>query len=91
MSGTLSVETMVSIQLLDSLIIINIITQHLRKHHPEALAAYEEEKSKKEATIKARKQEEANKNEMDVSVQVFDIQTNGGRQSFLTFLSLKLG
>ena len=91
MSGTLSVETMVSIQLLDSLIIINIITQHLQKHHPEAWAAYEEEKSKKEATIKARKQEEANKNEMDVSVQVFDIRTNGGRQSFLTFLSLQLG
>ena len=60
------------------------ITQHLRTHHPEAWAAYEEEKAQRLAAIKASKNEEVAKNEMDVSVRMFDIRTNGGRQAFLS-------
>ena len=60
------------------------ITQHLQTHHPESWAAYEEEKAQKVAATKASKKEEAAKNEMDVSVWMFDIRTNGGRQAFLS-------
>ena len=66
------------------------ITQHLRTHHPEAWAAYEEEKAQKEAASKATKEEESKKNEMDTSVRMFDIHNQGGRQAFLSHVRYML-